>query len=83
MYNFSIPDMQVGTIVATPHKDIDNITPSRKYVIEKIDDNYIWIRNDFNELDVYFSLSFIEADLYFTFCFYSTISSILGTHLSI
>lgn len=67
-----IPEMKVGLVVVTPTR-LQHITPDRKYVIEKVDKNIIYITNDDDELTAYHSYQFMEADLYYTMCFFSTL----------
>lgn len=67
-----IPEMKVGLIVVTP-SPIINITKNKKYVVEKIGNGMIVIRNDNGELASYNAYEFIEVDLYFTMCLFATV----------
>lgn len=70
-----IPKIEVGLIVVSPGYH-EGITPNRKYIVEKVVDSKVFVRNDFNEVKSYTLYSFMEADLYFTISLFSSLISI-------
>lgn len=66
-----IPVMEVGLVVVTPAV-IKDITVNKKYIIEKIEDDLIILKNDAGQSMAYKSFQFMEADLYFTMCLFSS-----------
>lgn len=70
-----IPEMEIGLVVVTPVSRED-ITANKKYVVEKIGEGVIFIKNDFNCIVPHSSYQFIEADVYFTMCLFSTMITI-------
>lgn len=70
-----IPEMEVGLVVVTPvnHR---GVTANRVYIVEKIGEGIIFIKNDFNQVAAYSTYQFIEADVYFTMCLFSTMINI-------
>lgn len=71
--NKMIHDLEVNMIVTTPHDYISNITPDKKYIILKKEQDIIWVRNDLGKVMSYKSIDFIEAQVYFALCFYTTL----------
>lgn len=67
----TIPEMEVGLVVVTP-TNYKNITANKKYVVHKLGEGEIFLKNDIGEILPYSSYQFIEADLYFTMCLFST-----------
>lgn len=76
--DFSMPELEVNMIVVTPYRTLPHITPNKKYVIAKLDDEILWIRNDYGEDTPYKAINFIEADVYFALSLYITFMRILN-----
>ena len=74
MSDIVIPKIGIGLIVVTPVNH-DGITANRKYIVEKVDNSLVFIRNDNDEVKSYTLYSFMEADLYFTMSLFSTMIS--------
>ena len=71
----TIPEMEVGLIVITPIDCID-ITANRKYVVEKMGEGVIYIKNNSGIIAPYSAYQFMEADLYITICLFTTMINI-------
>ena len=76
--DYYLRDLEVHMIVATPYKTLPHITPNKKYVVVKVEQDIVWIHNDYDELKPYKSMHFAEADVYFALCLYMTFVRILG-----
>ena len=70
-----IQKIEMGLLVVTPSYH-EGITANRIYVVEKVVENKVFIRNDFGEVKPYALYSFMEADLYFTMSLFSSLISI-------
>ncbi len=70
-----VPKMEVGLIVVTPLNKKD-LSSDKKYVVEKIEKDTIFIVNDLGELKSYSAYKFMEADLYYTICLFSTMITV-------
>lgn len=64
-------------VVTTPYDTLPNITPNSKYIIIKIEQDIVWVRNDYGEVYPYKGMNFIEADVYFSLCLYVTFMRLL------
>lgn len=76
--DFFLPELEVNMIVTTPYLTLPHITPNKKYVIAKIENDILWVRNDYGETNPYKSIHFIEADVYSALCLYITFMRILN-----
>ena len=75
---FDLPELEVHMIVTTPYKTLSHITANKKYVIRKVEQDIIWLENDYHEIEPYKSMHFIEADVYFSLCLYITLQRLLN-----
>jgi hypothetical protein len=75
---YLLPELQVNMIVVTSYNTLPNITPNKKYVIENIEQDIVWIRNDYNVVAPYKAINFAEADVYFSLCLYYTFMKLLN-----
>jgi len=71
-----IPKMKIGLAVVSPTDQV-NITANSVYVVEKLIEDRIVVRNNIGVSKSYSAYRFIEADLYFTICLYGTFNNIL------
>lgn len=71
----TIPEIEIGLLVVTPVYH-EGITANRKYVVEKVVDGMVYVRNDLGNIEPYTLYSFMEADLYFTMSLFSSMISI-------
>jgi len=76
--DFSLPELEVNMIVTTPFTTLPHITPNKKYVISKLEQDMVWIRNDYDQIQPYKSLHFIEADVFYSLALYITFMRILN-----
>jgi len=73
-----LPDMEINMIITTPYQTLPHITPYRKYIITKLEDDILWLRNDYGEVTPYKGINFIEADVFFALSLYITFMKILN-----
>lgn len=73
-----LPILQVNMIVTTYYKNLPHITPNKRYIISKIEDDIIWLRNDYGETKPYKNIFFIEADVFFALSLYITFMRLLN-----
>jgi hypothetical protein len=74
---FSSPRIEVGSVIISFRVDLKGVTPKRKYIVEKRDSEYIFIRNDEDQVTMYRSIFFMEADVIYSFLLYHTMSRLL------
>jgi len=74
--NLVVPELKTGTIVVTPTTALTGITKHKKYVVENITEDHIYLRNDYGEIRPFLAYQFMEADVYFTVCLFSTMITI-------
>lgn len=75
--DFSLKDLEVSMVVTTPYKNLPHITMNKRYIIHKIEDEYIWVMNDYGHVTPYKAFHFIEVDTYYSLCFYLTVVRLL------
>lgn len=76
--NFDIPQISRNMIVASPHKNLPHITSNKRYVVTKVEEEYVWVRNDYGDITPYKAIHFIEADVLFALSLYITFMNLLN-----
>lgn len=76
--DFFLPELEVNMIVTTPYTTLLNITPNKRYVIERLEQDLCWVRDDQDKITSYKAINFIEADVYYALNLYITLMRILN-----
>ena len=76
--DFFLPELEVNMIVTTPYKTLPHITPNKKYVIHKLEQDIVWIQNDYRRIEAYKAIHFIEAEVFYALSLYITFMRILN-----
>jgi hypothetical protein len=75
---FTSPKIEVGSIIVTFRTDQDGITPKKLYIVERRENEHIFLRNDKDQISIYRSIHFFEADVVFAVAFYMTLNRLLS-----
>jgi hypothetical protein len=75
---FTSPKIEVGSIIITFRLDLKGITAKRKYIVEQKNSEYIYVRNDEDEVVQYRSIFFMEADVIYSLLLYMTARRLLN-----
>lgn len=65
-------------IVTSPYSTLPHITPNKRYVISKMEQDVVWVRNDYGVQAPYKGIHFIEVDVYYALLLYTTFMRILN-----
>lgn len=65
MNNLTLPDFSVGMMVVSPASNLPHITEDRKYIVIDVEDGWIMLKDDTDDVRYYQSHLFIEADVYY------------------
>lgn len=76
--SFDIPDPRKSMIVASPHKYLPHITQNKRYIISEVEEDYVWIVNDYGQKSPYKAIHFMEVDVLFSLSLYITFMRLLN-----
>lgn len=65
MVKLTLPQLEVGMTVITPASNIPHLTEDKKYIIQAVEPDWIFIEDDTGEKHHYHSHLFIEANVYY------------------